>query len=111
MPSSTSGRSSNQVLLEQAISAALSRRWSFHQSISAGMVSCCVCAVDAQESHELRQQTRLKLAATVRCKGGRYSKTDNPDRKAWVTASVVMLVRVMASGQRVKLSTHVSKYV
>ena len=31
------------------------------------------------------------------------------DRKVWVTASVVMLVRGMASGQRVNQFTHMSR--
>ena len=72
---------------------------SFHQAISAGMLSSYPSTVDTQESHELGPQARLKMAAAVRCKGmvGNPKREIRPDRKACVTISVV------------KRSTHVSK--
>ena len=82
----------------------------FHHSIGTVVVGCGPCVMDVQEGHELGPQIRWTRIGChgVMC-GGTPKLAIHPGIMAWATVSVVIVVRGMASGQWVNLSTHVSR--
>ena len=84
----------------------------FNQTIGTGVVGGSSGTADAEELHEMVPKMGLELSSSVRSQGGWDTKTRDPaGQECWATVSVQVSVRGMTSGQRVKRSTQVSRWV
>ena len=84
----------------------------FNQTIGTGVVGGSSGTADAEELHEMVPKMGLELSSSVRSQGGWDTKREiQPNKNAWATVSVQVSVRGRTSGQRVKRSTQVSRWV